>query len=140
MSKVIVYTDGASRGNPGHAGIGIVFVDEKGNVVKEISEYIGETTNNIAEYTAFVTALENALEMNFDEIEVIADSELMVKQINGEYQVKNQGLKPLYTRACELLREFKNYTVRHVRREHNKKADELANRGIDEALDEELYL
>ncbi|HHY42398.1 MAG TPA: ribonuclease HI family protein [Thermoanaerobacterales bacterium] len=139
MSKVIVYTDGASRGNPGHAGIGIVFVDEKGNVLNEISEYIGETTNNIAEYTALVTALKNALEMNFDEIEVISDSELMVKQINGEYQVKNQGLKPLYTEACELLKEFKNYTVRHVKREHNQKADDLANRGIDEALDEEMY-
>jgi len=138
MSKVIVYTDGASRGNPGHAGIGILFVDKKGDVIKEISEYIGETTNNIAEYTAFVTALKEAIEMNFDEIEVISDSELMVKQINGEYRVKNQGLKPLYTEACELLREFKNHIVRHVRREHNKKADELANRGIDEALDEEV--
>lgn len=140
MSKVIAYTDGASRGNPGHAGIGILIVDEKGNVIKEISEYIGETTNNIAEYTAFVTALKEAIEMNFDEIEVISDSELMVKQINGEYQVKNQGLKPLYTEARELLREFKNYTVRHVRREYNKKADDLANLGIDEALDEEIDL
>jgi len=140
MSKVIVYTDGASRGNPGHAGIGIVFMDEKGNVVKEISEYIGETTNNIAEYTALVTALKEAVEMNFEEIEVISDSELMVKQINGEYQVKNQGLKPLYSEACRLLKEFKNYYVRHVGREQNKRADALANQGIDDALDEEMVL
>jgi len=140
MSKVIVYTDGASRGNPGHAGIGIVFMDEKGNVVKEISEYIGETTNNIAEYTALVTALKEAVEMNFEELEVISDSELMVKQINGEYQVKNQGLKPLYSEACRLLKEFKNYYVRHVGREQNKRADALANQGIDDALDEEMVL
>jgi len=140
MSKVIVFTDGASRGNPGHAGIGISFVDEKGRVIKEISEYIGETTNNIAEYTALVTALKEAIEMNFDEIEVISDSELMVKQINGEYQVKNQGLKPVYSEACELLKEFKNYVVRHVSREQNKRADDLANQGIDDALDEELVL
>jgi ribonuclease HI len=137
MSKVTAYTDGASRGNPGNAGIGILFVDEKGDIIKEICEYIGQTTNNIAEYTAMVTALKEAIEMNFEEIEIISDSELMVKQINGEYQVKNEGLKPLYKEACELLKEFKKYTVRHVRREHNKKADKLANRGIDEALDEE---
>lgn len=140
MSKVIVFTDGASRGNPGHAGIGILFLDEKGNVIREISEYIGETTNNIAEYTALVTALREAIDMNFDEIEVMSDSELMVKQINGEYQVKNQGLKPLYSEACTLLREFRSYTVRHVGREDNKRADVLANLGIDEALDEEMVL
>lgn len=137
MSKVIAYTDGASRGNPGNAGIGVLLMDEDHNVIKEISEYIGETTNNIAEYTAMITALKEALEMNFDEIEVISDSELMVKQINKEYQVKNEGLKPLYQEICELLKEFKSFTVRHVRREYNKRADELANRGIDEALDEE---
>ena len=137
MSKVIAYVDGASRGNPGNAGIGIVFINEQNNVVKEISDYIGQTTNNIAEYTAMVTALKEALEMNFEEIEVISDSELMGKQINGEYQVKSKGLKPLYKEACELLKEFKKYTVRHVKREHNKEADKLANRGIDEALDQE---
>ncbi|HHX22806.1 MAG TPA: ribonuclease HI family protein [Thermoanaerobacterales bacterium] len=137
MSKVIAYVDGASRGNPGNAGIGIVFINEQNNVVKEISDYIGQTTNNIAEYTAMVTALKEALEMNFEEIEVISDSELIVKQINGEYQVKNKGLKPLYKEACQLLKEFKKYTVRHVKRERNKEADKLANRGIDEALDEE---
>lgn len=136
MSKVIAYTDGASRGNPGDAGIGILLVDEKDNVIKEISDYIGQTTNNIAEYTALVKALKEALEMNFEGIEVISDSELMVKQINGEYQVKSEGLKPLYKEACELLKEFKIFTVRHVRREQNKEADKLANRGIDEALDE----
>lgn len=137
MKKIIAYTDGASRGNPGNAGIGILLVDEQDNVIKEISEYIGQTTNNIAEYTALVTALKEALELNYDEIEVISDSELMVKQINGEYKVKNAGLKPLYKEACELLKGFKRFTVRHVRREYNKEADELANIGIDQALDKD---
>ncbi|MDD4570392.1 MAG: ribonuclease HI family protein [Tepidanaerobacteraceae bacterium] len=137
MSKIIAYTDGASRGNPGNAGIGVLLVDENDNVIKEISVYIGQTTNNIAEYTAMLTALREALEMNIEEIEIVSDSELMVKQINGEYQVKNEGLKPLYREACGLLKEFKGFTVRHVRREHNKEADKLANRGIDEALGEE---
>jgi len=137
MSKLTVYTDGASRGNPGSAGIGIVFVDENNNVIKEINDYIGETTNNIAEYTALVTALREALEMQCDEIEVFSDSELMVKQINKEYQVKNAGLKPLYEEVCSLINEFKNFTISHIRREYNKRADELANQGIDEAIDEE---
>lgn len=135
MKKIIAYTDGASRGNPGDAGIGVAFLDEDGNILKEISDYIGQTTNNIAEYTALVTALKAASEMECDEIEIISDSELMVKQINGEYKVKNEGLKPLYKKALELLQNFKFYTIRHVRREFNKKADELANQGIDEALD-----
>ena len=107
MSKVIAYVDGASRGNPGNAGIGIVFINEQNNVVKEISDYIGQTTNNIAEYTAMVTALKEALEMNFEEIEVISDSELMVKQINGEYQVKVK-VSSFYKEACELLKSLKN--------------------------------
>lgn len=137
MSRLTVYTDGASRGNPGNAGIGIVFIDENNNVIKEINDYIGETTNNIAEYTALVTALREALEMQCDEIKVFSDSELMVKQINKEYQVKNKGLKPLYEEVCSLINEFKSFTIQHIRREHNKRADELANRGIDEAIDEE---
>jgi len=136
MKKIIAYTDGASRGNPGNAGIGIVLFDENGKTLKEISDYIGMTTNNIAEYTALVVALKAASEMNCEEIELVLDSELVVKQIKGEYKVKNQGLKPLYKEALELLATFKNYTIRHVRREFNKKADELANQGIDEALDE----
>ncbi|MDK2877939.1 MAG: ribonuclease [Thermoanaerobacteraceae bacterium] len=137
MRKITVFTDGASRGNPGDAGIGIVFIDESGGVVKEISDYIGQTTNNIAEYTALIRALNEAIEMNCDEIDIITDSELMVKQIKGEYQVKNEGIKNLYKQVQDFLKEFKSYSITHVRREQNKRADELANRGIDEALDEE---
>jgi len=137
MRKITVYTDGASRGNPGDAGIGVVFIDENGTMVKEISDYIGQTTNNIAEYTALIRALNEAIEMNCDEIDIISDSELMVKQINGEYQVKNEGIKNRYKQVQDLLKEFKSYTVTHVRREQNKRADQLANLGIDEALDDE---
>ena len=102
MKKLVIYTDGASRGNPGHAGIGIVMKDENEKIVKEISDYIGETTNNIAEYTALVIALKTALEIYSEDVEVISDSELMVKQINGEYKVKNQGIKPLFEEATAL--------------------------------------
>jgi ribonuclease HI len=137
MKRITAYTDGASRGNPGDAGIGIVFVDENGNVIREIAEYIGQTTNNIAEYTALITALKEAVEMGYEVIEIVSDSELMVKQLNGEYQVKNEGIKPLHKEASELLKEFKQYSIRHVRREQNKRADELANQGINEALDEQ---
>lgn len=137
MERITVYTDGASRGNPGHAGIGVVIVDNKGNLLKEISDYIGETTNNIAEYTALITGLKEVREMEYDEVEVVSDSELMVKQINGEYQVKNVGLKKLYDQAKEIISGFKSFSIRHVRRGENKRADELANQGIDYALDDD---
>ncbi|ADL07698.1 ribonuclease HI family protein [Thermosediminibacter oceani] len=137
MRRLTVYTDGASRGNPGDAGIGIVILDENGNTLKEISDYIGQTTNNIAEYTALVTALKEALEMGCEEIGIFSDSELMVKQINGEYQIKNEGIKRLYAQAMELLKEFKRFSISHIRREQNKRADELANEGIDLAVSEE---
>ncbi|MCG0274739.1 MAG: ribonuclease HI family protein [Thermosediminibacteraceae bacterium] len=137
MEKLRVFIDGASRGNPGDAGIGIVMLDEKGNVLKEVSDYIGQTTNNIAEYTALVTALKEALEMGCEEIEVFSDSELMVKQINGEYQIKNEGIKRLYNQVTQLVQEFKKFSINHIKREQNKRADELANEGIDLALNDE---
>jgi len=137
MDKITVYVDGASRGNPGHAGIGIVIVDKRGNLIKELSDYIGETTNNIAEYTALLTALKEVREMGYDDVEVVSDSELMVKQINGEYEVKNLGLKKLYDQAKEIIKELKSFSIRHVRRSENKRADELANQGINYALDDD---
>ncbi|MDN5332272.1 MAG: ribonuclease [Tepidanaerobacteraceae bacterium] len=140
MERLKVYVDGASRGNPGNAGIGIVMLDENGNVVKEMSDYIGQTTNNIAEYTALVTALKEALEMGCEEIEVFSDSELMVKQINGEYQIKNEGIRRLYSQVAQLVKEFKSFSINHVKREYNKRADELANEGIDLALGDEEFI
>jgi len=112
-------------------------LDEDGNVVKEICDYIGQTTNNIAEYTALVTAMKEAIEVGCEEIEVFSDSELMVKQIKGEYQIKNEGLKRLYSQVSQLMKEFRSFSINHVKREFNKRADELANEGIDMALGEE---
>nr|PZN05566.1 MAG: ribonuclease H [Bacillota bacterium] len=137
MKRLKIYVDGASRGNPGDAGIGIVMLNEDGNVVKEICDYIGQTTNNIAEYTALVTAMKEAIEVGCEEIEVFSDSELMVKQIKGEYQIKNEGLKRLYSQVSQLMKEFRSFSINHVKREFNKRADELANEGIDMALGEE---
>lgn len=129
--KIIAYTDGASRGNPGLAGIGIAFYNEQGEQIKTFSEYIGEATNNIAEYKALIKALEIGKDLGAREMEVYADSELIVKQIKGEYKVKNEGLKPLYNVAKASINELSNFKITHVKREFNKEADKLANIAID---------
>ena len=131
MKKLIINTDGAARGNPGHAGIGVVIKDAKGVIVREIFEYIGETTNNQAEYKALLKALVAAGELGAEQIEIFADSELMVNQLKGLYKVKNEGLRPLFNNAKELLRKFKVCNIGYVPREKNKEADELANKAID---------
>ncbi|MBA1335969.1 MAG: hypothetical protein HPY66_1788 [Firmicutes bacterium] len=136
MDKLIIYTDGGSRGNPGDAGIGIAIFDEEENLVAEISRYIGTQTNNIAEYYALVRALEEALTLNAKSVEIYLDSELVVKQVNGEYKVKNEGLIPLYGIVKAYLDKFEKYSIRHVRRENNKLADKLANRGMDSKDDQ----
>lgn len=131
MSKMKIYTDGASRGNPGHAGIGAIIYDENNEIIAEISRYLGETTNNVAEYTAMVTALEQAKALGATEVAVFTDSELLVKQVQGEYKVRNQGLIPLYLQVKALIREFTRFSLTHVPREQNREADKLANQGID---------
>jgi ribonuclease HI len=128
---LIAYTDGASRGNPGQAGIGVVFFNDKEEVVAELSEYIGEATNNVAEYTAVIRALEKGLELGGVEISLFTDSELLAKQVNGEYAVRNEGLIPLYKQVINLKGEFDKFKVTHVPREKNKIADSLANQAID---------
>lgn len=130
--KIIVFSDGAARGNPGPAGAGAQIKNANGEVLAEVSEYLGETTNNVAEYKALILALERALEYKPEEIEINADSELMVKQLNGEYKVKNEGLKPLYGRVKQLLAGCKRVRIIHVYRSENSAADELANKAIDE--------
>lgn len=127
-----IYTDGAARGNPGPAGIGVVIRNDN-EVLLEVADYIGKTTNNIAEYTALIRGLEEALDMDEKSIETFSDSELMVKQINGEYQVKNHGLQPLYNQAIALLKKFKHRQVNYIPRTANKEADKLANKGINRA-------
>ena len=129
--KVEVFTDGASRGNPGEAGIGVV-IKEKTRTLLEIADYIGSATNNVAEYLALIRGLEEALLVCATEASFFCDSELLVKQIQGEYKVKNEGLKPLNLHAQALIKKFKKFTIEHTRREKNEHADELANRGIDE--------
>lgn len=133
MKKIIINTDGGARNNPGPAGIGAVFSDENGEVIAKYKEYIGEATNNVAEYSALVLALKKAQEFETDEIECRLDSELIVKQLNGEYKVKDPGMKKLYGQVQELI-FFKPIKFVHVRREFNKLADALVNEAIDEHL------
>ncbi|HBT20259.1 MAG TPA: ribonuclease H [Peptococcaceae bacterium] len=134
MSKLFVYCDGASRGNPGEAGIGYLIKNEKGEVIKRVGDYIGHTTNNVAEYTALKHALLDCLKLNGKEIMVYTDSELMVKQLKGEYRVKNQGLLVLYNEVMDLIKKFDTFNINHIPRERNKEADKLANQGIDKGL------
>lgn len=128
--QVQVYIDGAARGNPGPAGVGIV-IKKGSSTLAEISDFIGKATNNIAEYIAFIRGLEEALVLGAKKAECFSDSELLVKQINGEYKVKNEGLAPLYHHAKSLIKKFKTFSLSHTMREENKHADNLANQGID---------
>jgi ribonuclease HI len=130
MSKLIIHSDGASKGNPGDAGIGVVISDEKGKVVSEIADYIGKTTNNVAEYQALIVGIVEAANLGATEIEIRTDSELLACQLTGVYKVKSSRLKPLYEEVMGLLRSFKRVSIGHVLREFNKRADELANEGI----------
>ncbi len=134
--KKIINTDGGARGNPGPAGIGVVIADDKGNILHRFSEYIGETTNNQAEYQALVKALEESKKLGFsgDDLECLLDSELVVKQLNGQYKVKNEGIKPLFLQIHNLRSSFHSVIFRHIRREQNKEADRLVNEALDKKL------
>jgi ribonuclease HI len=130
--KLVIHVDGGARGNPGPAAVAAVASTPDGDTVGERNEYIGEATNNVAEYRAVLLALELAKELGATEIEVVNDSELVARQIGGEYKVKHAGLKPLYAETMEKLREFDSWAVRNVRREQNVRADELVNEALDE--------
>jgi ribonuclease HI len=132
--KVVVHVDGGARGNPGPAAVAAVASTPDGEELAERKLYIGEATNNVAEYRAFLLGLELARDLGAEEVEVINDSELVARQIGGEYKVKNAGLKPLFTEAMSELRGFHRWSVRPVPREQNARADGLVN----EALDDEL--
>lgn len=127
-------TDGGARGNPGPAGAAFVLEDESGQIACG-GRFLGEVTNNVAEYEALIWGLENARAANIDDILVLMDSELIVKQLLGAYKVKNAGLKPLFVRVMGLRREFASFEIRHVRREQNKLADALANEAMDARAD-----
>jgi ribonuclease HI len=128
-----VHIDGASRGNPGPAGIGVLILGADGEVVERLHRGIGEATNNVAEYRALLLALERARALGMREVEVCSDSELLVRQLQGRYRVKHPALQPLYAAAREHVEAFRHFEVRHVPREMNAEADALANRGIDES-------
>ena len=134
MSGATLRTDGGARGNPGPAGAAFVLEGQNGRIACG-GRFLGEATNNVAEYEALVWGLENARAANVDDILVLMDSELIVKQLLGAYKVKNSGLKPLFVRVMELRREFSAFEVRHVRREENKLADALANEAMDARAD-----
>ncbi len=126
-----LFTDGASRGNPGQAGAGAVLFDAAGQELAARSLYLGECTNNVAEYRALLLGLQTALEQGCVRLEIRLDSELIVRQLQGRYQVKNEGLKPLFQEVKSLLARLESWAVAHVPREQNKRADQLANQGID---------
>jgi ribonuclease HI/probable phosphoglycerate mutase len=126
-----LFTDGASRGNPGEAGAGIVLLDNNNQELAARSSYLGQCTNNSAEYESLLLGLRTALELGCTQLAVHMDSQLIVRQIQGQYKVKNAGLKPLFEQATALLAKFDQWTIDHVPREQNKRADELANQGID---------
>ena len=135
-NKLIIYTDGGARGNPGPAGIGAVLYDpltSSGQVKKiaEVSEYIGKTTNNQAEYKAVIAGLEKAKQLGAKEAEMYLDSELVVQQLNQKYKVKNKDLAPLFVKIWNLSINFKKVTYQHIPREKNKEADRLANLAMD---------
>lgn len=131
QEALTIYVDGASRGNPGEAGIGVLIKTNDGRVLKETGKYLGKTTNNEAEYHALIAALKEAKSLGATSVKIFADSELMVKQINGEYKVKSAGLSPLYKEAKALLMGFNRYDIMHIDREKNTEADRLANIAID---------
>jgi len=126
-----IYSDGACRGNPGPSGIGAVILNDKGKVIHEISKYIGVTTNNVAEYEALLEALDYCVKKKISPVEILADSQLMIRQLSGQYKVKHPNMIPLHQKAKEYMVHLKVIGFTHVLREFNKRADELANAGID---------
>jgi len=137
MQKVKLYTDGGARGNPGPAGAGVVILDEKGNVLKEVSEFLGKQTNNFAEYQAVILGLKKVKQMFGGKVrgmrvEVYLDSELVAKQLSGEYQIKEATLFPQYIAVHNMrVKDFPNVTFTYIPREKNKEADRLANEAMD---------
>ena len=131
---VTAYTDGGSRGNPGPSGYGVVVQAEDGTVLEELSEFIGMRTNNVAEYSGLLAALEFAVAQGHSRLRVVSDSELMVKQMRGQYRVQSPELKPLYEEAKRRAARLEAFQIEHVLRGKNKRADELANIAMDRGM------
>ncbi len=131
---LIAHSDGGARGNPGPAGYGVVIKDEAGKKVAALSEYLGHQTNNFAEYQGLIAAVEYALEHGPRALKLVSDSELLVRQIQGVYKVKNETLKDLHARAKELIAQLDWFSIGHALREHNQEADRLANLAMDKGM------
>ncbi len=129
--KIDVYIDGASRGNPGPAGVGVVIFDGDGKVLDEGSRFLGERTNNQAEYEALILGLTKVKEIGSSRAKIHSDSELLVKQMRGEFRIKNEALKPLFQKAADLFDSIPDVEIVHIPRAKNKRADQLANFSID---------
>jgi ribonuclease HI len=132
LKGLTIYTDGASRGNPGESGAGVIIYNHSGEVVKKVKAYLGTTTNNVAEYMALIIALKEAISMKADAVQLFSDSELMVRQITGIYRIKDSKMQVLAREAKKLVAHFIRFEIRSIERGHNKEADELANLAIDE--------
>lgn len=135
MSRVTVNVDGGARGNPGPAAIGVVLRNGEGTVLEEVGEKIGAATNNVAEYRALLRGIELAAAHGATELELVGDSELVVRQVEGRYKVKNAGMKKLHDEVERALRGLDSWSIRHVRRAENAEADRLVNEALDGVLD-----
>ncbi len=131
MEKFIIYTDGGARGNPGPAAAGVVIADVEGRILKEYSHYLGETTNNRAEYEAVILGMQKAKQLKAKSLEIRIDSELIGYQLMGRYKVKDIDLQPLFIKAWNLLQDFEKVEIKLIPREQNKKADKLVNQELD---------
>ena len=130
-NKAVIYTDGGSRNNPGPSALGVVVADGKGKILKEYSHYLGEATNNQAEYEAVIFALQKAKQLKIKELEIRTDSELIGKQLLGEYKIKDPDLQPLFIKAWNLRLDYDKVDIKIIRREQNKRADKLVNQALD---------
>jgi ribonuclease HI len=131
--KVVINVDGGSRGNPGPAGIAAVATEPSGEILAERSVTIGKATNNVAEYRALLLGIELARELEADEVEFVGDSLLIVEQVRGKWKVKQEHLRPRHTKTKDALRELPSWSIRHVKRDENTRADELLNDALDSA-------
>ena len=136
--EFFIQADGASRGNPGEAGIGAVIADARGRTIKELKYFLGMATNNVAEYRAAILALQKALDLGAGSVTLCLDSELVVRQLRGEYRVREAHLKSLHREALEILNRFSEYHLNHIPREENRRADQLANEAIDQKIKERI--
>ena len=132
MKRVVIFTDGAAEPNPGPAAIGVTIKDKRGKLITLISQRIGRATNNQAEYRAIIAALEESVRLGVKQVDIKMDSELVVKQISGEYRVKKATLKPLYQQVKQLLGLLKDFTITHIPRQQNTEADKLAHKALND--------